>query len=263
MSERAMGLRRFYHRLRGVARPPSAAQPAARPAGPDPWDMKGVNVDFVRHLTSVMPHQQAMEAAIGGGFEKFGPIQAATLRHYGLPRDGYLIDVGCGSGRLAGPMSQWLEGRYLGIDLVPDLVAHARKLADRPNFRFEIIDDIGIPEADGLADMVCFFSVITHLLHEQSYLYLEEARRVLKPGGKIVFSFLEFADPSHMPVFRDTVKEARLRARHPLNVFVERAAILAWAAELDMVVEDIRGGLEEFVPEGPQGQATCVLRKPL
>lgn len=252
-----MGVRSVYRRLRNRLAPRAAVA-----AGPDPWDLKGVNVDLVRRLTSLMPHDQAMETAIGGGFEKFGAIQAATLRHYGLQQDGYLIDVGCGSGRLASPLSKWLKGRYLGIDLVPDLLAHARKLADRPDWRFEIIDHIGIPEADGAADMVCFFSVLTHLLHEQSYIYLDEARRVLKPGGRIVFSFLEFAEPAHMPVFWDTVTEARKRARHPLNVFVERAAVLAWAAQLGLEVVEIRGGLDEIVPEGAQGQATCVLRKP-
>jgi ubiquinone/menaquinone biosynthesis C-methylase UbiE len=253
------GLRSLYRKLRRAVAPPA---PPPTGAGPDPWDMKGVNIDFVRTLMSEMPHDQAMEVAIGGGFELYGGIQMATLRHYGLPQDGYLIDVGCGSGRLARPLSKWLTGRYLGIDLVPELLAHARKLADRPDWRFELIDDIGIPEADGQADMVCFFSVLTHLLHEQSYLYLEEARRVLKPGGAIVFSFLEFAEPGHMPVFRATVKEARLRSRHPLNVFVDRAAIAAWAGELDMIVEEIRAGGDLIVPEGAQGQATCVLRKP-
>ena len=251
-----MGVRSIVRRVMDRLAPPPA------PTGSDPYDLKGVNVDLVRNLKAIMPHDQAMETAIGGGFEQFGKIQAATLRHYGLPQDGYLIDVGCGSGRLASPMSKWLKGRYLGIDLVPDLVAHARKLADRPDWRFEVIEHIGIPEADGVADMVCFFSVITHLLHEQSYIYLDEARRVLKPGGVIVFSFLEFAEPGHMPVFRDTVKEARLRARHPLNVFVERVAILAWAAELGLEVVEIRGGADEIVPEGAQGQATAVLRKP-
>ena len=43
-----------------------------------------------------------------------------------------------------------------------------------------------IPAPDGEADMVCFFSVLTHLLHEESYVYLQDARRVLKPTGKLV-----------------------------------------------------------------------------
>jgi SAM-dependent methyltransferase len=225
-------------------------------------DLKAINVHYVATTQTHMAHDAAMELAIGGGFEQFGKIEASLLRHFGLPQDGYLIDVGCGSGRLAQPMSQWLKGRYLGVDLVPALVAHARKLAARPDWRFEVIDHIGIPEADGQADMVCFFSVLTHLLHEQSYWYLEEARRVLKPGGRIAFSFLEFAEPGHLPVFRETLKAEKARMQIPMNVFIERSAIQVWAQELGLEVVAFHGGPDAVAPEGPLGQSLCVLRKP-
>jgi SAM-dependent methyltransferase len=225
-------------------------------------DLKAVNVRFVETLEGQMPHDKAMELAIGGGFELIGPIEVALLRHYGLPEDGYLVDVGCGSGRLAKPLSAWLKGRYLGIDLVPALVAHARKIAARPDWRFQVIQHIGIPEQDGQADMVCFFSVLTHLTHEQSYWYLEEARRVLKPGGRIVFSFLEFREPVHLKVFLDTVDAAKRKIEMPMNTFIDREAIGYWAKALEMDVVEIRDGADQIVAEGCLGQSTCVLRKP-
>ena len=217
---------------------------------------------FVEIAKTRAPHDQAMEMAIGGGFELYGQIEVSLLRHFGLPQDGYLIDVGCGSGRLARPMSQWLKGRYLGIDLVPALVSHARKIAQRPDWRFEVIRHIGIPEADGQADMVCFFSVLTHLLHEQSYWYLEEAKRVLKPSGRIVFSFLEFANSGHLQVFRETLAAEKKRMQIPMNVFIERNAIEVWARELGLEVVGLHDGAEAIAPEGPLGQSLCVLRKP-
>jgi SAM-dependent methyltransferase len=233
---------------------------AVRPA--NPLDLKRVNVRFVDILKARMPHDEAMKHAIGGGFDEVGAIELALLRRYGLPQDGHLVDVGCGSGRLAGPLAGWLKGTYLGIDLVPDLVAHARKVAGRPDWRFEVIDHIGIPEADGRADMVCFFSVLTHLLHEQSYWYLEEARRVLKPGGRIVFSFLEFREPGHLPIFWATLEASKARVQAPMNVFIDRDAIAVWARELGMEIEDLRFGAEQIVAEGVLGQSICVLRKP-
>lgn len=241
--------RRFANRVRSRLDPVSQQ------------DLKAVNVRFVDALKGQMPHDQAMELAIGGGFEQIGPIEVALLRHYGLPQDGYLIDVGCGSGRLAKPLSTWLKGRYLGIDLVPSLVAHARKIAARPDWRFQVIDHIGIPEAEDQADMVCFFSVLTHLTHEQSYWYLEEARRVLKPGGQVVFSFLEFREPVHLKVFLDTVDAAKRKVEMPMNTFIDREAIGHWAGALGMEVVEIRNGTDEVVPEGNLGQSTCVLRK--
>lgn len=225
-------------------------------------DLKAINVLFVENVKAGLPHEAAMEHAIGGGFHAVGAIETALLQRYGLGEDGFLIDVGCGSGRLARPLSTWLKGPYLGIDLVPDLVEHARKIANRPDWRFEVIDHIGIPEADGRADMVCFFSVLTHLLHEQSFWYLEEAKRVLKPGGRMVFSFLEFRDPGHLQIFRDTFTAAQQRAQIPMNVFIERNAIEVWARELGLELIEIRAGGDHIVAEGALGQALCVLQKP-
>lgn len=226
--------------------------------------LKTAYVAHVEALKQILPHDHAMEQAIGGNFDTIGPIEVGIVRACGLARDGYLIDVGCGSGRLARPLSDYLtDGHYLGIDLVPDLIAHARSIVPRPDWRFEVVDHIAIPEADGRADLVCFFSVLTHLTHEQSYWYLEEARRVLKPGGAIVFSFLEFAQLAHWPIFEATVQAAKAGNMEPMNVFLERGAVAVWADKLGMELADLRGAGDKFSDAGHLGQAVCVLRKPL
>lgn len=186
-------------------------------------------------------YDRAMKLAVGGEFEAIGLLERETLIHFGLPRDGYLIDVGCGSGRLAKPLSEYLTGRYLGIDIVPELVAYARSIVPDPDWRFEVAKGLVIPEKDGRADMVCFFSVFTHLLHEQSYLYLLEAKRVLKPDGKIVFSFLDFSIPEHWPVFEFNVKDVGVNS-HPLNMFISKDAIMVWAERLDLNVLHLHDG---------------------
>ena len=173
-------------------------------------DLKRAYVQLVDRIKAIAPLDDAMKNAVGGSFDFIGKVEVAILRHYGLRPDGFLVDVGCGSGRLARPLSAYLLGKYAGFDVVDDLVEYARLTVNRPDWGFEVIDHIAIPEPDGCADMVCFFSVLTHLLHEHSYWYLEEARRVLKPGGKIVVSFLEFAERAHWPVFRDTVAGAKV-----------------------------------------------------
>lgn len=201
--------------------------------------------------------------AIGGAFDIIGQIELKLLQRFGLRPEHYLVDVGCGSGRLAKPLSRYLTGRYLGFDLVADLVAHARQITNRPDWRFETIDHIGIPEKDGQADFVCFFSVLTHLLHEQSCWYLEEARRVLKPGGKIALSFLELAAPGHGATFDSTLIDSKGLDEHPLNVFVERSVIELWAAKLGFKVEAFVDGTEIVVePDAALGLTLCVLSKP-
>jgi SAM-dependent methyltransferase len=230
--------------------------------------------EFVRSLNRRHEPQRAMALAIGGEFEAFGILQREILIRYGLQPTDYVIDIGCGSGRLANGLSPYLTGKYLGIDVVPDLVDHARNLVSRSDWRFEVAGGLEIPERASRADLVCFFSVFTHLLHEQSYTYLQEARRVLKPGGLIVFSFLEFAMPFHWNVFKTMLENS---ADGHLNMFVERGAIQAWTGHLELeIVEFVDGDkpharlphpvtLDDgrvMAEWGNLGQSLCVLKKP-
>lgn len=214
---------------------------------------------------------QAMSVAVGGEFESFGILMREILIGAGLRDSGYLIDVGCGSGRLAHALS---VERYLGTDVVPELLAHARTRCSKPSWRFELVDDIAIPESTGAADMVCFFSVLTHLLHEDSYRYLREAHRVLRPEGKVVFSFLEFKIHSHWSVFRQMIERREGVQVH--NQFISRDAIASWCEHLGFSIEATYDGDTPHIPiqqpltlddgrvvEGMAslGQSVCILRK--
>lgn len=223
-------------------------------------------------LKETRTHDEIMEMAVGGSFEAIGILERELLVQHGLGQDGYLIDVGCGSGRLARPLSGYLRGRYLGIDVVPSLVEHAQERAGRPDWRFEVTEGFSIPEEAERADMVCFFSVFTHLRHEETYHYLREAKRVLRPGGKIVFSFLEFPNPHNWPIFENDL--ATIGEDKPLNQFVGVDAIKIWALHLDLKVISLnRAGRIRLSPgcqlqdgsrlEGDMllGQSVCVLAK--
>jgi ubiquinone/menaquinone biosynthesis C-methylase UbiE len=208
-------------------------------------------VDCANYLKGSKPtHAEAMQEGVGGAFDQVGKIEVALLQHAGLKPGGYLIDVGCGSGRLAIPLSRTHTGPYLGTDLVPDFLQYARENTNerRPDWRFEEVHGLTIPEQDGVADITCFFSVFTHLLHEQSYLYLEEAKRVLKPGGRVVFSFLEL--PLHATIFQDTVRREKLALGKGavLNVFMDRISIRYWADSLGFMVVLIESGDASFIP---------------
>ena len=238
-------------------------------------DFKRTYKRFVKNLGHLLPYEEGMKLAVGGEFEALGILEREALIHHGLKKTDYLIDVGCGSGRLAKPLSEDLTGKYLGIDVVPALVQYAQKLVQRPDWRFEVAEGLTIPESDGAADLVCFFSVLTHLLHEQSYVYLKEARRVLKPGGKIVVSFLDFQEKSHWYVFENSVKDIGVGA-NPLNVFMSEGMLREWARRLDLEVESIVGGDQRYFRLsqpvvfqngdtmsglGSMGQSMCVLIK--
>jgi SAM-dependent methyltransferase len=233
--------------------------------------------EHVERSRRKLGHEAAMHYAVGGQFVPFGILHKEMLRFYGLEPHHSVVEIGCGAGKLAIPLSREHPGPYLGVDLVPDLVDYARAKCARPDWRFEVVSGLSVPAADESADMVCLFSVFTHMLHEQTFIYLKDIRRVLKPGGRIVFSFLEFRMLNHWTVFEGTVRDAEMANEHPLNVFLDRDAITAFAERLELRIDEFRDGIEPFVPLphpltlddgsvmeglGYLGQSVCVLSKP-
>jgi SAM-dependent methyltransferase len=217
-----------------------------------------------------------MDLAVGGNFVPFGILMREVLVQAGLERDHCLVDVGCGSGRLAKALADHLRGPYLGLDVVRELLSYARSICNRPDWRFELVDEIRIPERDERADMVCFFSVFTHLLHEDSYRYLLEAHRVLKPSGRVVFSFLEFRNPCTWVVFEGMVEHRKRGDGKHHDQFLSRDAIAAWAEHAGFEIVVIHDGEKPHIRvpspmalddkrtiegETSLGQSICVLEK--
>ena len=248
--------RRVQGRPAGAAPEPAAPAPTA--AAPHYVS------DYRRHvqtLSAQHPHDEAMSLAVGGSDAEIGPVERATVLAAGLRPDTDLVDVGCGSGRLAAYLVDDLTaGSYLGTDVVPELLEHARTRVPA-SWRFEVVEDLVIPAPDASADMVAMFSVLTHLKHEESYTLLQEARRVLRPGGVVVASFLEFAVRDHWDVF-EYMLAARTTAPH-LNQFVEAATFRVWADRLGLDVDRIASPPEALAPGVPLlGQSIIVLRRP-
>ena len=203
-------------------------------------------VEHVARLEQRLSTDEALRRAVGGEFVAIGKLEYHLLRSRGLKDDHVVVDVGCGSGRLACQLVPFPRIRYIGCDVVPRLLDYARDLCGRPDWRFEATNGTTIPSDSAEADFVCFFSVFTHLHQEDIYRYLREAHRVLKPGGLLVMSFLEFQIPSHWAAFIASVDQTR-EDRH-LNQFVDRASIHAWANPAGFDVRSIHGGDTDYIP---------------
>jgi len=95
-----------------------------------------------------------------------------------------VLDVGCGTGRLARWIAERVApgGSVVGIDPLADRIAIAR--ARSPGISFEVgqAEDLGA-FADGSFDAVCM-SAVFHWVADRPKA-LAEARRVLRPGGRL------------------------------------------------------------------------------
>ncbi len=215
------------------------------------FDVADYSATYRSHFQRLAQQPDAFSQAVGGHFEEFGTVMQDLLTRFGLQDSHYLIDVGCGSGRLAHKLT---VEHYLGTDVVPELLDNARAICAKPEWRFELVNNIVIPEQDGPADMVCFFSLFTHLLHEDSFRYLREARRVLRPQGRAVFSFLEFSAPDHWKIFDNMIQIRDQHQEVPHTQFIDREGIRLWAEHVGFSVV----GFIDADKSG-LGQSVCVL----
>ena len=202
-----------------------------------------------------------MSLAVGGFYDLLGKIELGILEYAGLKSGMTVLDMGCGSGRLPAVLgTSGVEVDYVGIDIVQSLLDYAATKSPG-HYRFILHRELSIPLPDASVDIACAFSVFTHLLHQESYIYLQELRRVVRPGGLVMFSFLEFASPNHWAIFEATVAGQRNTEEPVLNQFVERNVIDAWSAHLGLTVERLVDDSTDLAA-GPLGQSLAFLRVP-
>jgi SAM-dependent methyltransferase len=117
------------------------------------------------------------------------------------------LDVGCGIGRMAVPLTAYLgESGYHGLEISAEKVAYCRRTVGRkrPDFAFHHADvfnkyynpggrvqasEYRFPFDDGSFDFVFLSSVFTHMLPADMEHYLAEIARVLGPGGRCAISY--------------------------------------------------------------------------
>ena len=99
---------------------------------------------------------------------------------------GLVLEVGVGSG-LNFPFYGKQVEIVFGIDPSPRLLAIARRRADAAGFRAELLQGLGtaIPLSDSTIDTVVMTWTLCSIIGPLAA--LREMRRVLKPGGKLLF----------------------------------------------------------------------------
>src|SRR5215469_3776160 len=158
-----------------------------------------------------LPTPPAEQIFVGDG--AFLPIGVEFLKWFvrfgGLAPHERILDLGCGIGRMAVPLTQYLDaGTYDGVDIVAEGVAWCKEnITSRyENFRFHHLDQahaiynpggkqatksLRLPFKDAAFDFVFMTSVVPHLHAEDVRAYAREIRRVMAPEARFfVTTFL-------------------------------------------------------------------------
>jgi SAM-dependent methyltransferase len=100
-----------------------------------------------------------------------------------------ILDWGCGCGRILRHWSGLQRTSVCGCDINPKMAGWCNANLD---FAEVAVNDISppLPYADASFGLVYALSVLTHLPEDLQHAWAAECRRVLKPGGHLLFSTL-------------------------------------------------------------------------
>jgi ubiquinone/menaquinone biosynthesis C-methylase UbiE len=126
----------------------------------------------------------------------------------GLQPENSILDVGCGCGRIAIPLTDQLSknGRYCGFDIDKDCITWLQNNISHNHSNFAFIhadiyhhlynpkgkclsEEFTFPFENDSFDIIYLASVFTHMLPGEMEHYLSEISRVLKKGGKCLITY--------------------------------------------------------------------------
>lgn len=150
---------------------------------PDPV-VPAAAYDEAYYLQACMGHE---EWAADPGAPIHGTY-AYALERAALRPGEVLVDVGTGRGELLALALQSGAARAVGLEYSQAAVALAHRTLEAQGVEAEVLlaDARAVPLPDGVADLVTLLDVVEHLAGEELARALAEARRILRPGGRIV-----------------------------------------------------------------------------
>ena len=180
---------------------PSARSRSGSPAMSSPDDSSATSRVWTKANTE---HTDAASAAawarseiVWGMFH----VPESELRILGDVAGLDVVELGCGTAYI----SAWLTkrgARAVGVDPTPAQLATARRLMDETGIRFELVEAPGeaVPLPDAAFDLV--HSEHGAVTWADPYRWIPEARRLLRPGGRLVFLHTTHACARLLPAGR-------------------------------------------------------------
>jgi SAM-dependent methyltransferase len=113
---------------------------------------------------------------------KAGIIKKLALKNFRNPAEIKILDIGSGVGLTDSHLSGFFRNLH-GVDVEEGVVQKAKER--NPSVCYQLYNGLNLPFGDNFFDMVFTINVMHHVKPSGWSSFLNEARRVLKPGGKI------------------------------------------------------------------------------
>lgn len=172
------------------------------------------------------PPEHMIPGVGGGGVQRFREIGEEFRGLFqevgGLKPTDNVLDPGCGCGRMAIALGDFLEAsaRYEGFDIVREYTDWCTEniTPQRPNFNFTHVDlwnknynpegklqadTFRFPYEDDSFDFAWLTSVFTHMLPADVAHYLDELHRVMRPGKRVLATYFVLDDEVHRLLAED------------------------------------------------------------
>ncbi len=188
-----------------------------------------------------MPNRDFVPAAGRRGLTAlYDPVVALTMRERKfrsrlvaqIVADGpaAVLEIGCGTGSLTALLADALPTASItGLDPDTDVLARAAAKGAPSRIRWQEGNATRLPMPDGSFDLVVASLMLHHLTTDEKLAALAEARRVLRPGGRLhVADWGAPQDPLMKTAFLalrtlDGFERTRAHARGELPALIARA----------------------------------------
>ena len=132
------------------------------------------------------------------------------IKALGVNRNSRVIDVACGKGTTAILLAEKLGCEVVGIDLAPELIDEAIQLTKKKGLSgkvtFHVADALDLPFSDGEFDIAVAQAML--VLMEDKVKAIQEAKRVIKPGGRagwLELSWKKAIPPEFIRILSDVI----------------------------------------------------------
>jgi SAM-dependent methyltransferase len=115
------------------------------------------------------------------------PVEARLIDCHSEALGGRVLELGCGSGRLTGYLSE-LSPNVHGIDISPAMVAHCQSAYPRATFSVGDLRDLSEFDSGGYDVVFAPFNVLDVLGDTARRQVLRDIRRLLAPDGLLIMS---------------------------------------------------------------------------